>query len=200
MWLQDKRDATGVRLPDHPLKGVTARRNRGLRDRSSLPREGFDSPLLHNLTKFYSIMIDIKQLSIGDWVQHYTAPCKIRSIIRKAAISDDEVIYVVELTDPRLGDVFCDRLSSIRPLPITPEIMANIGFWQFDASLSNWRIMVNETHRVEARGFSEDYMTLYYERLTDCGEWVLIAQMDCTCVHHLQRFVTICNIHKEITL
>ena len=160
----------------------------------------FDSCTTHNLTKFYSIMIDIKQLSIGDWVQYDTRPCKIRSITRKAAISDDEVVYMVELTDPQFGDVFWTRLSSIRPLPITPEIMAHSGFWQFDASLSNWRIMVNETHRVEARGFSEDYMTLYYERLTDCGEWVLIAQMDCTCVHHLQRFVTICNIHKEMKI
>lgn len=145
-------------------------------------------------------MIDIKQLSIGDWVQYDTRSCKIRSITRKAAISDDEVVYMVELTDPQFGDVFWTRLSSIRPLPITPEIMVHSGFWQFDASLSNWRIMVNETHRVEARGFSEDYMTLYYERLTDCGEWVIIAQMDCTCVHHLQRFVTICNIHKEMKM
>ena len=199
MWLQDKRVRQGFDSSTTP-KGVTARRNRGLRGRSSLPREGFDSPLLHNLTKFYSIMIDIKQLSIGDWVQYDTRPSKIRSIIRKAAISDDEVVYVVELADPQFGDVFSARLSSLKPLPLNADRMAAIGFEHTDASLANWRIMIDDSHRIETRGFSEDYLTLYYERLTDCEEWAIVAQMDCESVHHLQRFVTMCNIHKEIKL
>lgn len=145
-------------------------------------------------------MIDIKQLSIGDWVQHDTNPCKIRSIVRKAAISDDEVVYMVELTDPQFGDVFCTRLSSLKPLPLNADRMEAIGFERTDASLSNYRIMIDDSHRIETRGFSEDYMTLYYERLTDCEGWAIVAQMDCTSVHHLQRFVTMCNIHKEIKL
>ena len=145
-------------------------------------------------------MIDIKQLSIGDWVQHDTNPCKIRSIVRKAAISDDEVVYMVELTDPQFGDVFCTRLSSLKPLSLNADRMVAIGFERTDASLSNYRIMIDDSHRIETRGFSEDYMTLYYERLTDCEEWAIIAQMDCESVHHLQRFVTMCNIHKEIKL
>lgn len=78
--------------------------------------------------------------------------------------------------------------------------MAAIGFERTDASLANWRIMIDDTHRIETRGFSEDYMTLYYERLTDCEEWAIVAQMDCESVHHLQRFVTMCDIHKEIKL
>ena len=146
-------------------------------------------------------MIDIKQLSIGDWVQYDTRPCKIRSITRKAAISDDEVVYMVELTDPQFGDVFSARLSSLKPLPLNAGRMAAIGFERTtNDSLANWRIMIDDTHRIETRGFSEDYMTLYYERLTDCEEWAIVAQMDCESVHHLQRFVTMCNIHKEIKL
>ena len=146
----------GFDSPTTP-KGVTARRNRGLRGRSSLPREGFDSPLLHNLTKFYSIMIDIKQLSIGDWVQYDTRPSKIRSITRKAAISDDEVVYMVELTDPQFGDIFSARLSSLNPLPLNAGRMAAIGFERTtNDSLANWRIMIDDTHRIETRGFSED--------------------------------------------
>ena len=145
-------------------------------------------------------MIDIKQLSIGDWVQYDTRPCKIRSITRKAAISDDEVVYMVELTDPQFGDVFWTRLSSLKPLPLNADRMAAIGFERIDAVLFAWRIKIDESHRIETCGFSEDYMALYYERLTDCGEWAIVAKMDCTSVHHLQRFVTMCNIHKEIKL
>ena len=145
-------------------------------------------------------MIDVKELAIGDWVQYDTRPCKIRSITRKAAISDDEVLYMIELTDPQFGDIFCTRLGSLKPLPITPEIMESIGFERTDAVLSAWRIKVNESYRIETCGFSEDYMGLYYERLTDSGEWLIIAKMEGKCVHHLQRFVTMCNVHKEIKL
>ena len=145
-------------------------------------------------------MIDIKQLSIGDWVQHDTNPCKIRSIIRKAAISDEEVVYMVELIDPQFGDIFSARLSSLKPLPLNADRMAAIGFERTDPVLFAWQIKIDETHRMEACGLSENYMALYYEILTDYGEWRIAAQMGCQSVHHLQRFVTMCNIHKEIKL
>ena len=123
MWLQDKRVRQGFDSPTTP-KGVTARRNRGLRGRSSLPGEGFDSPLLHNLTKFYSIMIDIKNLSVGDYVQI----CGGGPIVRITTIYGKEDRLVGET---QKGVAIC-RVEDVVPIALSPEFLVRYGFFLND--------------------------------------------------------------------
>lgn len=136
--------------------------------------------------------MDIKELAIGDWIRHdfYEMNMQVKRI------DGDTGRLLTE----------CDGLSTqahidhYRPIDITSDILEKNGFVKMDEITANWRCQIDERHRIESRGFSEDCMTLYYDRLTSCEEWATTAQMDCGCVHELQHFFTMTGISKDIFL
>jgi hypothetical protein len=136
--------------------------------------------------------MDIRELAIDDWVRHefYEMNMRVRRI-------DGDTGRILAERDGLSTQAHIDHY---RPIDITPDLLKKNGFVKMDEITAHWRCQIDKRHRIESSGFSVDCMTLYYDRLTSCEEWVTTAQMDCGCVHELQHFFRMTGIDKDIKL
>lgn len=124
-------------------------------------------------------MINIKELSIGNYVLHLGAAKKVGEII-----SFTEIVLFQE----KYYGLYSNRVSinEIEPVPLTPEILEKNGFRYNDMPL--------------IQGWEQFGLTLYHGGngyLINCGQNIA---MKINAVHQLQNALTLCGISKEIKL
>lgn len=142
-------------------------------------------------------MINIKELSIGNWIKISGTPVQI------LGIRIESQVYVLETEE---ADYAYAIDADIEPIPITPEILEKNG----------WQKIMNK---------DEEYYHYYnstgdgYVKISlwdgGCGDWgVRIKNYDkfndneviynndfiFLKVHQLQNILTLCEINKEIKL
>ena len=137
--------------------------------------------------------LNIRDLSIGDWVDYCSRHYKVYSIEEcgfiQAKCEDD-------YTSSHIGK----NIDYLEPIPITEEILEKNG-WSTDGMYAFLRI---DEHRHLEYYYHEHRLRKYY-----CGvdEWQNHAKVNditfavhCYSVHQLQRALSLANIDKEITL
>ncbi len=136
--------------------------------------------------------MDIKELSIGDWVRHefYEMNMRVRRI------------------DGDMGRISAERdglstqahIDHYRIVIITPDIMEQNGFTRVEGSSCwEWYLEEDDHFRVVAVGLGTSSF-LQYQRCRGDDRWENIAQMSCVGVNGMQHFFTMTGIDKEIFL
>ena len=129
------------------------------------------------------------ELQIGDWVHYWILDidAKINDIMNTGRLgiiftdSKDEVGYIHGIMS-----------ESIKPIPITPEILEKIGFWREH----------NVGYVMEEGEYEFIYDLFDHKlRILKNREQILnLEYWDEMCVHELQHALRLCGIEKEIEL
>ena len=127
-------------------------------------------------------MIDIKELSVGNWVKFPHGIDKIDELCRWANSAATATNRPVSA-------------ENLEPIEITPEILEKNG-WKFHAAMSDYVL-------------AEDYYSIIINEVTDglyrfkiFGEEIInITEIiHASYIHQLQNALTLCGINKEIKL
>lgn len=122
-------------------------------------------------------MINIKELSVGNWIKISGTPVQI------LGIRTESLLYVLETEEV---DYAYAIDADIEPIEITPEILEKNGFEYNDMPF--------------IQGWEQFGLTLYHGGngyLINYGQNVA---MKINAVHQLQNALTLCGINKEIKL
>lgn len=142
-------------------------------------------------------MINIKELSIGNWVynKHHSKAIQITPFDFFAHTHRDGEQYLIGSPNLVSGKDF-------EPIPISPEILEKNGFEK--------REFINEVNcKEEYWIYCDDYYSLVISEINDrlykvehhSEELInLIGQLYISYVHQLQNALTLCGINKEIEL
>ena len=143
--------------------------------------------------------MNIKDLSIGDWVLLKSKPGKVVGINRISPNWETEGIYGVDVLLPADDTIVLVSNAEIEILIFLPEIMEKNGFNRVEGS-SRWEwYLEDDDFRVVAVGLGTSSF-LQYQLYHGDGDWGNIAQMSCVGVNGMQRFFTMTGIDKEIVL
>lgn len=144
--------------------------------------------------------MNIKDLSIGDWVLLKSKPGKVVGINRISPNWETEGIYGVDVLLPVDDAIVLVSNAEIEMIIIFPEIMEKNGFWNVEGSSRwLWYLDGGDDYRVVATGLGTS-SHLQYQRYLGDGDWSNIAQMTCVGVNGIQRFFQMTGIDKEIVL
>lgn len=130
-------------------------------------------------------MINIKELSIGNWVENTNGNIgKVIGITEQGEVivsySENSTCY----SEPRV----------LEPIEITPEILEKSG-WKVNRSTNIWFAILGEnvviTHSSNMKE-DETFITI----IADGGEIRFAFRY----IHQLQNILTLCGINKEIKL
>lgn len=127
-------------------------------------------------------MINIKELSIGNWIKISGTPVQI------LGIRTESQVYVLETEE---ADYAYAIDADIEPIEITPEILEKNG-WEVrvnDINPKKWFAYLVEEDALIVKG--SDLVTL----TTNTGKEIPFRY-----VHQLQNALTLCGIDKEIEL
>lgn len=130
--------------------------------------------------------MDIRDLSIGDWVQD--ANGKYAQIL---GIEDWSDSYMLNVRINRVN-VGCVPASSAHPIPITPEILEKNGFVK-NGEFNEWNIGTWETPYILGVSLERPAITIKWN-----GSSIFIDQAKY--VHQLQHALRLANVEKEIEL
>lgn len=144
--------------------------------------------------------MNIKDLSIGDWVLLKSKPGKVVGINRISPNWETEGIYGVDVLLPVDDTIVLVSNAEIEKIFIFPEIMEKNGFRNVEGSSRwLWYLDGGDDYRVVATGLGTSSF-LQYQRYLGDGDWSNIAQMTCVGVNGIQRFFQMTGINKEIVL
>lgn len=144
--------------------------------------------------------MNIKDLSIGDWVLLKSKPGKVVGIDRISPNWETEGIYGVDVLLPVDDTIVLVSNAEIEMIIILPDIMENNGFRNVEGSSRwLWYLDGDDDYRVVATGLGTS-SHLQYQRYLGDGDWSNIAQMTCVGVNGIQRFFQMTGIDKEIVL
>lgn len=144
--------------------------------------------------------MNIKDLSIGDWVLLKSKPGKVVGINRISPNWETEGIYGVDVLLPVDDAIVLVSNAEIEMIIILPDIMENNGFRNVEGSSRwLWYLDGGDDYRVVATGLGTCSF-LQYQRYRGDGEWDNIAQMSCVGVNGMQRFFQMTGIDKKIEL
>lgn len=137
-------------------------------------------------------MIDIKQLSIGDWVRHgfYEENMQIHLIADNGRVGTNSGRLYVS----------CD-ISNFEPIPITREILEKNGFALVEGCSSKWMLECDGI-AIYLSGLGRDASVDVYAPY-GCGHFGFLRVMSdlhIYAVHQLQRILRVLNFGKEIIL
>ena len=133
-------------------------------------------------------MINIKELSVGNWVKF---PHGIDKIIDLPYVEGKGVCASFAAS----ATLFPVSIEDLEPIEITPEILEKNG-WKFNAAMSDYVL-------------AEDYYSIIVNEVTDGlyqfkidGEEIINTTeiIHASYVHQLQNALTLCGINKEIEL
>lgn len=139
-------------------------------------------------------MINIKELSIGNYVLHLGAAKKVGEII-----SFTEIVLFQE----KYYGLYSNRVSinEIEPVPLTPEILEKNGF-EFHSFMSDYPadyvIAVGE-YNIRVNHLDDENVWCFTIH-SDNENIRIIHQFNILFVHQLQNALTLCGINKEIEL
>lgn len=138
-------------------------------------------------------MINIKELSIGNWIKISGTPVQI------LGIRTESQVYVLETEET---DYAYAIDADIEPIEITPEILEKNGFEK--------REFIDEVNcKEEYWIYCDDYYSLVISEINDglykvehhSEELInLIERLYISYIHQLQNALTLCGISKEIKL
>lgn len=144
--------------------------------------------------------MNIKDLSIGDWVLLKSKPGKVVGINRISPNWETEGIYGVDVLLPVNDTIVLVSNAEIERVIFLPEIMERNGFRRVEGSSRwLWNLEEDDDLRVVATGLGTCSF-LQYQRYLGDGDWNNIAQMSCVGVNGMQRFFQMTGIDKEIVL
>ena len=144
--------------------------------------------------------MNIKDLSIGDWVLLKSKPGKVVGINRISPNWETEGIYGVDVLLPVDDAIVLVSNAEIERVIFLPEIMERNGFRRIEGSSRwLWNLEEDDDFRVVATGLGTCSF-LQYQRYLGDGEWDNIAQMSCVGVNGMQRFFQMTGIDKKIEL
>lgn len=128
-------------------------------------------------------MIDIKELSGGNWVETPNGNTgKVIGITEQGEVivrySENSTCY----SEPRV----------LEPVEITPEILEKNG-WKVNRDPKAWIALLGENVAVIHNGKKDETFVIIH---TDSGE----IRFPFRYIHQLQRAFSLCGIQKEITL
>lgn len=130
--------------------------------------------------------MDIRDLSIGDWVQDKNG--KYAQILGIEDWSDGYMLNI-RINGVNVG---CVHVSSAHPIPITPEILEKNGFVK-NGEFNEWNIGTWETPYLLGVSLERPAITIKWN-----GSSVFIDQAKY--VHQLQHALRLANVGKEIEL
>lgn len=143
-------------------------------------------------------MINIKELSVGNWIKISGTPVQI------LGIRTESQVYVLETEE---ADYAYAIDADIEPIEITPEILEKNGFvndFYIDEAVADYHFVRLEgysLHIKELQQGGDDALVTY------CNGSVNIAtelhgeiNKEIHFVHQLQNALTLCGINKEIRL
>lgn len=145
-------------------------------------------------------MMNIKDLSIGDWVLLKSKPGKVVGISRISPKWESEGVYGVDVLLPADDTIALVSNAEIESIIFLPEIMERNGFRRVEGSSRwEWTLEEDDDFRVVATGLGTS-SHLQYQRYLGGGDWNNIAQMCCVGVNGMQRFFQMTGIDKNIVL
>lgn len=137
--------------------------------------------------------IKISELSVGDWVMYRDREWQICSLYQ----------FTEEVGLWRKDSQFCEYVSDLSPIPLTPEILEKNGFEKVD---SQWYMCeLNGIHiSVIVWGNQRGRIEISYKSPFDDDNPLYIADFTANIphisVHHLQRVLRLAGVEKEIEL
>ena len=123
--------------------------------------------------------IKISDLSVGDWVRYRDREWQVCSLYK----------FTEEVGLWRKDSQFCEYVSDLHPIPLTPEILEKNGLCvvEEDADFSEYELFGSENFSIfHTKG------TLHYRLETPQ------ASVVCWNVHQLQHALRLAGVEKEI--
>lgn len=136
--------------------------------------------------------MDIKDLSIGDWVQD-----KNGTYAQILGIENWSDCYVLNVRINGV-DVGCVPASSALPIPITPEILEKNGFIDYEVGKGWYILNVADDLRVWLHRNSHDW-TFQIMKWSPLSTHE-IGKVFIKHIHQLQHALRLAGVDKEITL
>lgn len=134
--------------------------------------------------------METNRLMIGDWVLHDGEPYQIRQLGIYGENRDGEDYPAVCVGKPKGIGLIVER-NEIEPIPLTSEILENLGF-EFKQQNSLELAILKMRNR--------NPITLEYIGWSD-GRWAIHEhRLIVKYVHELQHALILCGIDKEIEL
>lgn len=133
-------------------------------------------------------MINIKELSVGNWVKFPHGIDKIDELCRWANSAATATNRPVST-------------ESLEPIPITPEILEKNG-WKYHAPLSDYPadyVTIIDEYQIMATYLDEERLWCFTIH-SDNEKIRTINQFNIHYVHQLQNALTLCGIIKNIGL
>ena len=121
--------------------------------------------------------IKISDLSIGDWVMYRDREWQVCSLYK----------FTEEVGLLRKDSQFCEYVSDLHPIPLTPEILEKNGFVKEEDEDGNKRYSLIEGGTKFSLGYARSVF-----------QWTF--PIDVRFVHKLQNLLRFCGLKKEIEL
>lgn len=138
-------------------------------------------------------MIDVRDLTIGDWVRH-------------SFYEENMQIHLIE-DNGRIGALSSSlsascHIDNFEPIPITREILEKNGFVLVEGCLSKWKLECNRTAVYVTAPGREPSVDVYIPYGVGCGFGFVRIMYDLRiyAVHQLQHILRLVNFGKEIIL
>jgi len=138
-----------------------------------------------------------KDLMVDDHVQYNGTITKVENI------HDDCINFVPDI--PYVQEEFFIDASDLRPIEVTPEILEKNGFELSDS----WYIWINGEDKIMVHLPTEHYhyAQINYDKLIYNSNGVIETDYSCQLiykhklfVHHLQNFIKLVEVNKNIEL
>lgn len=132
--------------------------------------------------------MDIKELSIGDWMQYKGRAWQVCSLYQ----------FTEEVGLWRKDSQFCENISDIEPIPITPEILEKNGWVEYSDVRNSWKLDIADYMRVWMFKNSHDWAFQVINWESEYNHEMAKAYI--TSIHQLQNAIRLAGLGKEIVL
>ena len=137
--------------------------------------------------------LKISDLSVGDWVEYEGLHYPITFV----GYGEGDDGSLVNLIRPDLSCFTC-KISDIRPIPITAEILEKNGWSEFSDYHNSWKLDIDSDKRVWMFKNSHDWT--FQVMSWGLGHNHSVAKAYIKDVHQLQHALRLAEVDKEINL
>lgn len=132
--------------------------------------------------------IKISELSVGDWVRYRDREWQVCSLYK----------FTEEVGLWRKDSQFCEYVSDLHPIPLTPEILEKNGFtrWVRGSNKGDYYLDIPRTKRVWLYYDFGTYKMAYIRNTGGCETFFKCR--DIASVHQLQHALRLAGVGKEI--